>query len=111
MPSQGFFSFSQTQLFSGHVHSGHVNPGHTIFLSSCKAIVVLFAVLPMISSSTGPAPYGAIFVLSVLLPMMSTTTDPELPNAQALGANVISIKAKIIDILKSYPLHHSPYLT
>lgn len=65
----------------------------------------------MISSSNGPAPYGAIIVLSVLLPMMSTTTDPELPNAQALDANDINIKAKITDILKSYPLHHSSYLT
>ena len=50
-------------------------------ISSGGEIIVLFASLPMISSSNFSMPEDVIFVLSVTLPTISTTTDPGPPNA------------------------------
>lgn len=64
-----------------------------------EPMLVLFAMLPMISSSIDPAFGWMIWVFSVLLPTISTTTELE---AKAVDTSSISIDAMVI-FLKSIP--------
>jgi hypothetical protein len=88
-----------------------MHPGQITRFSAGGEIVVLFASLPMISSSTLSMPEDAILVLSVTLPTISTTTDPGPPNAEALQADSISVKANMIDFLNTIPLQQISHLS
>lgn len=65
---------------------------------------MLVAVLPMISTSTGPPPGETIRALSASLPITSRLTDSALLVAAAIDARIISIKAILIVLNLSPPI-------